>query len=211
MANFQRRGRPRKDGDRFPSGNLKPKSEAEREKDRREAERQQKVADERRMAEDKHLIHSQPHRQGGDPTDGSRESPLGRFVAANRLKDEIHIGADKFGALVRRWRGLNGVPSDIRVPRNGPGGGEEPSVKEMADLATRIEAIRDKAISEVMQVCGKSKAGGLEVYEVIRAIVVDGRDMIVLNPQPVVIALRTIAVEMGALTGKDHPFARRAA
>lgn len=210
MFNIQKRGRPRKDGERFPSGELKPLSPAEREKQRREAERQQKLAEERRIAEDTHLVHSQPHRRD-DPKDGRRESPLGRFVAANRLKDEIHIGADKFGALVRRWRSLKGVPSDIRIPRDGVRVGDGPTDDEVNELCRRVERVRRAAMDEVMRVCGKTEAGAEEIFERIRAIAVDGRDIMILNPQPVIIALRVIAVEMGSMDGKDQPFDRRAA
>lgn len=223
MLSIQRRGRPPKTGERFPGGDLRPLTPAEREKQQREEERQRKLAEERRIAEDKRLIHAQPHRRG-DPEDSRRESPLGRFVAANKLRPEIHQGVNAFGDLWRRWCALKGAALDVQPPRGwaASGGGDGPSAEQVEAMRLRIEAIEAAVIKALTEgrfwsrdhmgkerYFRRSDNEARATFDLIRAMAAGGRDMLVLDNQAVISAMCVIAVEMGAWTKRDHPFAKR--
>lgn len=99
-----RQGRPRKSGERYPSGKLKSNLEqmAEAEKDRANRERA--------------IVLSQPHRRG----DSSQlcENPLGRFILANDLRHELYQAGQQYANLKHKWQTAVGAPMQDK----GPGG-----------------------------------------------------------------------------------------
>lgn len=206
MPKIQTRGRRPLPGLPREANGRVLRSERER-LDREEANRKA-AEDRRRRSEDLELIAAQPHRKG-DATDHRLESPLGRFIASHRLRPEIHRGADAFADLIRKWRSARGVPTDIRIAGGGSGLG--PSDEQVSKWAKRIERARAVILVDVMGGHGLTEVGAVAVYELVRAMVADSRDMMVLNPAPVITALRSMAVEMGKLDAGLHPYQAKAA
>jgi hypothetical protein len=223
MRKVERRGRPPSSRLRDPNGRTVRLTVQERDEVEKEQAKRAKLEAARRRQEDEQLIAGQPHRRGA-PDDSRRESPLGRFVAANKLRPEIHRGVDAFGDLARRWGVHVGAQRDIRPPSGGVGGGEGPTAKQIDAWGTRIEKIRKAVKAELTKdhflgideegkqhTYRRTEDDALRTYEIVRAMVVDARDMMVLEPDLVIRAMCVIAVEMGAWGGKEHPFAKRAA
>jgi hypothetical protein len=101
---WRRRGRPRKQGTRQPSGRLRQPTAAERE-----------AASRARLNAEKCLVLAQPHRrQFGD--DQLAESPLGRFVLRHKLRRELHDAGLDYARLRRHVRA--DICAPVPLPRS---------------------------------------------------------------------------------------------
>lgn len=84
------RGRPRKNGDRFPSGQLK-----------RPTLKDLEIIEQMKANEQKMVVLAQPHRKG--ETSQLAASAIGRFVLKHNLARECYDAAEQWATTKRKW------------------------------------------------------------------------------------------------------------
>lgn len=90
-------GRPRKAGERYPSGQLK----------RANTVQQIAEAERARADQEKIIVLSQPHRRGEQSQLAG--SALGRFVLQQRLRVECYDAAERWATVKRKWLSAMGA------------------------------------------------------------------------------------------------------
>lgn len=100
-------GRPRKDGERYPSGQLKRPSTLE----------QIEQAERQRADAEKLVVLSQPHRRGEQSQLAG--SALGRFILRYKLRYECYDAAEQWATIKRKWLSAMGAKLEIKVHGTG--------------------------------------------------------------------------------------------
>jgi hypothetical protein len=178
-----KRGRPRKQGARYPSGGLRRPTLAQIE----EAERK------KRLAETASVM-AQPHRawagkQAGHPW---LENALGRFVVGRKLREELYHAGDYYALTFARWAAAKGIPHPKR--RHMVGGGVGPSAATVAAWWREIEGME-----AALRQYGKA-------YIHVRHLCLDGEDLPDEAASDALTGLRALAVHLGRLPERSHPF-----
>jgi len=179
-----KRGRQRKAGARYPSGELKrPTTLAQIE----EAERK------KRLAETAPVM-AQPHRawagkQAGHPW---LENALGRFIISRKLREELYHAGDHYALTFARWAAAKGIPHPKR--RHMVGGGLGPSDATVAGWWREIEGME-----------GALRQYG-RAYINVRHLCLDDEDLGDSEAADTLAGLRALAVHLGRLPETAHPF-----
>lgn len=100
-------GRPRKNGERYPSGQLKRPSTVQQieqaERDKADAE--------------KVVVLAQPHRRGEQSQLAG--SALGRFVLRHKLRSECYDAAEQWATIKRKWLSAMGAKLEVKIHGTG--------------------------------------------------------------------------------------------
>jgi hypothetical protein len=175
-----RRAHNRKNGNRWPSGNIKPPTAEERanfQKQIEEAEMQ--------------TVINQPHRKGS--RDQDCESPLGRFFRANPMirRQLLDAGAD-YRDIKRRWMAVRGIPSDLRL---NVGTGADPSDETVKKWENKINLVE----GSIKQRCKKALNPFLQIVVFEREIRQD-------QTIAVFFALHAAAIALGKIDENKSPW-----
>lgn len=119
---MSRVGRKRKFGHREPNGRLSRMLEAER--------------DRRLMAGETMTVMMQPHRRGDNRRE--LESPLGRFVLRNKLREELYDTGIEYGGIVRQFYAAKGIP---QPSSDGGGSGRGVSPEKALKLKEELDRL----------------------------------------------------------------------
>jgi hypothetical protein len=180
-------GRPPSAGLRYPCGKLRPKPFAA-------IETALNVA--RREAETRSVVLAQPHRKGS--IDQSRVDAISRFIRRRKFRPEVTAAVDRYRSTRISWLIAVGAPTHERNdPLEGVrlGSGQGPSRSTVHAWRRSIEAAEKAAWQ-----------ASLEGWALLRRLL-GGVD---IDPAFDLYASRSIvalAVAMGNLTQRDHPFA----
>jgi len=139
-----RAGRKRKFGPREPNGRLSRMLAAERER--------------RLIAGETITVMMQPHRRGDNRRE--LESPLGRFVLRNKLRDELYDTGIEYGGLVRQFYAAKGIP---QPSSDGGGSGRGVSPEKAIKLKEELDRL-EKPLKRTSPV-GFSALRKLTVHE----------------------------------------------
>jgi len=173
-----RAGRKRKEGARWPSGQLRRPTLAER------------LAAEIATADaEKVVVLAQPHRRG--ERDQKAESAIGRFVMRRRIEDECFTAGLRYAQKRRMWRAVKGAPMPDRLS----GSGADVSADVVDGWRKELDSMED-----AMLTCGVAAFGWVET------LACDDRDMPVGHPSEddTVRALRALAVERGLIAPRRY-------
>jgi hypothetical protein len=178
-----KRGRPRKQGERYPSGGL-----------RRPTLEQLKEAERRQRLGEIAYVMAQPHRvwagkQAGNPW---LENALGRFIIGRKLREELYHAGDHYALTFARWAAAKGIPHPKR--RHMVGGGVGPSDATVAAWWREIEGME-----------GALRRYG-RAYINIRHLCLDDEDLPDEAAADTLAGLRALAVHLGRLPERAHPF-----
>jgi hypothetical protein len=174
-------GRKRKIGARQPNGQLSRASKGQR------SDRQQQA-----IFKERAVVLAQPHRRGNP--DQRCACAFGRFCMGAGFKPAVFDAGEQYAAVVRRWRAARGVPTNVRLSE-GRGTGEGPSAETVA--AWRAQIIRcDAAMS----------AAHHDGFLSVKSMILDDMDCGGDRAPAAALAVVALAVAIGALPNKAHPF-----
>lgn len=178
-----KRGRPRKTGARQPNGQLRRPTLAQLV----EADRQQ------RMAETS-VVMMQPHRRWAkEPDHPWLAYSLGRFCLRHGLRSELHDAAKEWQDTYRRWRAAKGIPDPNHVQTIGSGQGPSDATVEVwwRDIERVEDALREYGQGPLLA---------------MKHLILDEQDLPEDAAADSIVGLRIIAVKLGRLPEKAHPF-----
>jgi len=179
-----KRGRPRKQGERYPSGGLRRPTLAQME----EIERR------KRLAETASVM-AQPHRAWAGKQAGHHwlASALGRFCIRHKLRSELFDAGAEWTGIYRRWRAAKGIPDPNHSQTIG--GGLGPS-----------DAIVDGWWRDIERVETALRQHGQGTFLSARHLLLDDSDLPDEAAADAIVGLRVVAVELGRLPKGAHPF-----
>jgi hypothetical protein len=177
----------RKTGKREPNGRLQRPTLA-----------QLKQMEAERYRENMQQVSQQPHRRGfANPIDPRLESPLGRFCAFHKLRDELCDAGHEWAEMRRSWNAAKGVPDPVHTGGMGSGQGPSPATVD------RWKRILDQ-IDE-------------ELYEANKATMWATRRLCIDRHFPgpeyvrfLINGLSIVARVLGRVESNVHPFVRAA-
>lgn len=170
-----RAGRPRKAGERWPSGGLK--------RNKTNLLKQMKDHERDLATRGRIVVLMQPHRRG--EISQMAESPIGRFVLRFRLRDELFNAAMQWATSKRKWLSAMGAP----MPDHPGGTGRDVDMRLVRKW--RAEALDGENVMR--------SAGGCAGFNLVERMAFDVLDTMVVDPAPAVAALLALAVYMGTL------------
>lgn len=151
------------------------------------------TADKKSRLSETAQVCAQPHRAWApDPLDPRLGSALGRFTIRQRLRSELYDAGDQYAALFARWAAAKGIPHPTR--RHMVGGGLGPSDATVAAWWREIEAIE-----------GALRLYGL-AYVNVRHLCLEDEDLPPEATADAITGLRAVAVVVGRLPERAHPF-----
>jgi hypothetical protein len=152
-------------------------------------------ADKRARLSETAQVVAQPHRSWApDPNDPRLESALGRFIIRHKLRSELFDAGDHYADVYARWCAAKGIPHPRR--RHMVGGGHGPSDATVNAWWREIEGIE-----AALRRYGKA-------YIHVRHLCLDDEDLSPEATADAIVGLRVVAVEIGRLPERAHPFVR---
>ena len=151
-----------------------------------------------RYRENMQQVASQPHRVGfRDPMDPRLESALGRFCVIHGLRRELYQAGLDWAEMRRSWNSAKGVPDSEH--HGGMGTGQGPSPETVERWKRRLFDI-DEALYD----------HNAATMWATRRLCIDGWTPTGDFVPFVVKGLAVVALTLGAIDAKEHPFERAA-